>query len=99
VLTSGGRPSVPEGVECIAGLVRQAAGRIIVLPGGGISADMVGSITAATGVCECHLSARKPAGSAMQFRRDDIPMGAAAMPGEYERRVASADLVRMARQL
>lgn len=97
VLTSGGRPSVPEGLEVIAALVRQAAGRISILPGGGIRPEMVAAITAATGVNECHLSARHTQDSGMVFRREDIPMGAAAVPGEYEYKIASAGLIRLAK--
>lgn len=52
VLTSGGRPSVPEGLEVLAALTRQAAGRIIVLPGGGIRAEAVAGIVEKTGVTE-----------------------------------------------
>ncbi len=98
VLTSGGHPSVPEGLEVLAGLVRQAAGRITILPGGGIRPEMVPSIAAATGVTECHLSARHSLESPMAFRRPDIPMGATSVPGEYERKVASAALIQQARQ-
>ena len=36
LLTSGGRPSVLEGAEAIAGLVRQAEGRIEVMAAGGV---------------------------------------------------------------
>jgi copper homeostasis protein len=97
VLTSGGRPSVPDGLDVIAGLVRQAADRLTILPGGGIRAEDVRRIAAATGVTECHLSARHVLESLMQFRRPDIPMGAASAPGEYERKIASAELIRMAR--
>ena len=62
----------------------------------GIRPEMVGTIATATGVTECHLSARHTLESAMQFRRNDIPMGAAAVPGEYERKEASAALIRTA---
>lgn len=98
VLTSGGCPSVPEGVGPLAALVRQAAGRLTILPGGGIQADRVAEIAAATGVTECHLSARETLCSPMIHRRPDIPMGAASVPGEYERKIVSARLVRMAKQ-
>ncbi|HEX2747203.1 MAG TPA: copper homeostasis protein CutC [Verrucomicrobiales bacterium] len=97
VLTSGGRPSVPEGLDVIAALVRQSAGRITILPGGGIRAESVGGIVAATGVTECHLSARSPVESGMVHRRPDIPMGATAVPGEYEQKVADASLIRLAK--
>ena len=97
VLTSGGRRSVPEGLDVITGLVRAAAGRISILPGGGIRAEVVAGIVDATGVTECHLSARSPVESGMIHRRPDIPMGAGVVPGEYEQKVADAALVRLAK--
>jgi copper homeostasis protein len=97
VLTSGGHPSVPEGLGVIASLVRQAAGRLSILPGGGVRPENIASIVAATGVQECHLSARHSMESLMTFRRPDIPMGATSVPGEYECTTASVALIRQAR--
>lgn len=97
VLTSGGRPSVPEGLEVIAGFVKQAAGRLSILPGGGVRPEQVAAIANAAGVTECHLSARQSVESLMQHRRPDIPMGAVSVPGEYERKIACAALIRIAK--
>lgn len=96
VLTSGGAPDVDLGRETIAALVKQAAGRIAILPGGGVKAATVGEILAATGAGEIHLSARVREDSPMLHRRPDIPMGAKSVPGEYERAVASLEEVRLA---
>lgn len=98
VLTSGGRPSAPEGLGVIRRLVDHAAGRICILPGGGIKAEMIPDIVTATGVTECHLSARHSVESPMVFRRTDIPMGALEVPGEYTAKVASSSLIRLAKQ-
>ena len=35
----------------------------------------------------------------MTFRRPEIPMGAASVPGEYERRVTDAGIVAEAKKL
>ena len=53
LLTSGQEATCVEGIELIATLNRQAAGRIIIMPGGGITARNVRKIIAATlaGVC------------------------------------------------
>jgi copper homeostasis protein len=100
VLTSGGRPSIDDqALAKIATLVKHAAGHIAILPGGGITADSVARTAAVTEVTECHLSARESIASSMNFRREDIPMGAPVVPGEYERKVASAALIRRARGL
>ena len=99
ILTSGGMPSVMEALEVIAALVNQAAGRLDILPGGGITVDQIGEIVKATGVNQVHLSARGVLDSPMVFRRSGIPMGAAAVPGEYERKVADAPLIAKAKAL
>jgi copper homeostasis protein len=99
ILTSGGMPTVPEGLLTIASLVSEAAGRIDILPGGGIKVDHIAEIIAATGVDQVHLSARSLRESPMQFRKPDIPMGADTVPGEYERRIADAVVVAKARRI
>ncbi|WP_035611872.1 copper homeostasis protein CutC [Haloferula sp. BvORR071] len=98
ILTSGGAPSVPEGLGTISALLTQAAGRIGILPGGGIKAAQIAEIVAETGVDQVHLSARSLLESPMQFRKPEIPMGAATVAGEYERRIADAVLVAKAKQ-
>jgi copper homeostasis protein len=66
VLTSGQRASAAEGAELIRGLIERAAGRIEVLPGGGIRAGNVAEVVARTGAGQIHgsFSARRsdPAG-------------------------------------
>ncbi|WP_193210766.1 copper homeostasis protein CutC [Luteolibacter marinus] len=94
ILTSGGAPTVPEGLDAIAALVKLADARIDILPGGGIKPDQVGEILRRTGVGQIHLSARSLQESPMTFRRPEIPMGGAKVPGEYERHIA--DPVRIA---
>jgi len=97
LLTSGGAPTVLEGLDTIAALVAQAAGRLDILPGGGVKVDQIGKIIRHTGVHQVHLSARSLRESAMHFRRPEIPMGAAKVAGEYERRIADAGLVAKAK--
>lgn len=98
VLTSGGQPDVYQGIEALAALQRQADGRITILPGGGVKPERVTELVRATGVTEVHLSARVSEPSPMRYRRPDIPMGAATVPDEYERKVAAADLIRATRE-
>ncbi len=97
VLTSGGKPNVMEGLEEIAGLMEQAVGRIGILPGGGVTVEQIREIVARTGVDQVHLSARSVRESAMVFRKPEVAMGATVIFGEYERKVADAEVVRVAR--
>lgn len=55
VLTSGQHATAWDGREVIAALVRQAAGRIAVMAGGGITETNVAALIAATGVREVHV--------------------------------------------
>lgn len=57
VLTSGGAPRVGEGRAAIADLVRQAAGRIQIMAGGGLKIDEISDLIC-SGVDAIHMSAR-----------------------------------------
>jgi copper homeostasis protein len=54
VLTSGGAPTAPEGVDIIAALVDQARDRISIVAGGGIREHNVSDVIRRTGVREVH---------------------------------------------
>ncbi len=58
VLTSGGRATAREGADRIRALVERAAGRIEILPGGGIREDNVEDLVRRTGCAAVHLSRR-----------------------------------------
>ena len=90
VLTSGQEASVLEGLPLIASLVRQAAGRIVVMPGGGITARNIDRIIAGSGATELHFAAMQPVESAMRFRREHVFMGGELRAPEYARAVTSA---------
>ena len=60
VLTSGGAPGAPQGVDVIAGLVEQSAGRISVMAGAGLNPGNVADVIARTGVREVHGSCGAP---------------------------------------
>lgn len=59
VLTSGGAASALVGRPQLAALVRQAAGRIRVMPGAGITPATLPAVAAGTGAQEFHASARQ----------------------------------------
>ena len=94
MLTSGRKPTALEGADCIASLLRQAAGRIVILAGGGISAETLPPLLARAEVSEVHFSARVPLASAMTYRNPECLMGKAYQPDEYSQRVTDAQRVR-----
>ncbi|MCA8948772.1 MAG: copper homeostasis protein CutC [Planctomycetes bacterium] len=93
VLTSGQAASAAVGADRIAELVAAAAGGITVMAGAGVRPDNAAEIVRRTGCRELHLSATAWRASAMRFRRDGVPMGVTAPPGEYARRVTDPDAV------
>lgn len=92
VLTSGLAPSALEGAETLRQLNRQAAGRITILAGGGVTPANALEILSATGVTELHASAKTTVGSLMQFRRGSVSMGAADRD-EYSRQETDTSVV------
>jgi copper homeostasis protein len=94
VLTSGQEASCLEGLELIAELQKQAAGRIVVMPGGGITPRNVRRLVSATGVSEVHLSARSPVESRMTFRNSRCFMGGTLRPPEFSWKTTDEAAVR-----
>ena len=89
LLTSGQEPSVLEGAPLIRRLIEQAAGRLIVMPGGGITARNVGRILQETGASEIHFAALSEAPSGMAHRNPHVFMGGELRPAEYARLVTT----------
>jgi copper homeostasis protein len=93
VLTSGGAPDVTRGMAEIARMVQAAKGRIVIMPGGGVSADNIVDLAHATGAGEFHSSARTSLQSPVQFRKQGIAMG--DIPdSEYKRYIVREESVR-----
>lgn len=60
VLAAGHARTAEEGIETLARLVLRAAGRTVILPGGGVRAHNVQRIIQETGVTEVHARAAEP---------------------------------------
>lgn len=93
VLTSGQEPTVLEGLDLIAELVRRAAGRIIVMPGGGITEWTMGRIAEASGAAELHFASLEPREGRMVHRNSRVFMGGTLRPPEYSQDVTRAESV------
>jgi copper homeostasis protein len=59
ILTSGGKKSVSEGIETILAMHDAAGGKISIMPGGGINADVFAQVYRPV-ISEYHLSGRIP---------------------------------------
>jgi copper homeostasis protein len=94
LLTSGQEPSVLEGVELIAELVRRAGDDIIIMPGAGITEKNLPRIMRETGAKEFHVTGSAPVQSTMEFRNERCFMGKALYPPEFSLKVTNADKIR-----
>jgi copper homeostasis protein len=95
VLTSGPEATVLEGLPLIVELMKRIGDRIIVMPGGGVTARNVERIVAAAHPREIHFAALEPITSRMRFRREHVFMGGELRPPEYDRLGASAAAIRL----
>ena len=94
VLTSGQEPSALEGLPLVVELAKRAGDRIIVMPGGGITARNVERIVATAKPREIHFAALDTIESRMRFRRPHVFMGGELRPPEYDRPDTSQALIR-----
>jgi copper homeostasis protein len=84
ILTSGQEPSVIEGLDLIAELVRRAGDRAIIMPGGGTERN-IKKVVAQSGVREVHVTGTTSVESSMRFRNPRVFMGGELRPPEYTR--------------
>ncbi len=85
LLTSGQAPGVLEGAPLIRQLIERSAGRIVIMPGGDISARNVTRIVNETGAEEIHFAALELEPGPMRYRNPDVFMGGTLRPPEYDR--------------
>lgn len=89
VLTSGQAATAEAGIPLLKELVEQAGGRIVVMPGCGVTPENAGRILAETGATEIHASARAAWPSLMKFRHPGVSMG---KPGADEYATKETDV-------
>ena len=70
ILTSGREADAGRGIPLIKALVERAGERVIIMPGGGVSAENIARIEKETGAKEFHLSARSVVHSEMAYRNE-----------------------------
>lgn len=92
VMTSGQAESAASGADTIADLVRHAAGRIEVMPAGGIDHQSVGEIVTRTGCNQVHAGLRAVSRDTSGAGRPEIRFGRVTptVEGEFDRTDASA---------
>lgn len=96
ILTSGLHNTAPEGVEVLRELVMQAAGRIRIMAGSGVSADNA-EVLLEAGVDALHLSGKAFRDSGMVYRNPAVSMGGVPGISEYEIVYCDEEKVRRAK--
>lgn len=97
ILTSGQRQSAWEGRDVIRRLICQSEGRIDIMAGGGVSAEVIERLYPVTGGSSYHMSGKIVSDSAMRYRKEGVSMGFPFM-SEYEIWRTSEEKVREALQ-
>lgn len=72
ILTSGLKSAAPDGSALLNELVRQANGRIIIMPGAGVNSSNIAKLRTDTDAVEFHSSARRIAMNPVTFLNADV---------------------------
>ncbi len=96
ILTSGQEATAEAGIPLLKELVRQAAGRLIIMPGCGVNAGNIARIAQETDACEFHFSGRSPVESGMRYRNPKVSMGGTVKIEEYQNDVTNPAKVQAA---
>ncbi|MDR0506333.1 MAG: copper homeostasis protein CutC [Dysgonamonadaceae bacterium] len=72
ILTSGGYDTVIEGADVISQLIKKADGRIIIMPGSGVTPENAPDLIQKTGLTELHGTFRSYYQSNMQYRNTQL---------------------------
>lgn len=93
ILTSGGMPTAPEGVEMISKMVAKANGRIIIMAGCGVRPENGKWLVEQTGVTELHGTFQGEVSSLMNFKNAAI-QSASLVVDEWSYQVTDSDKVK-----
>ena len=96
ILTSGQEPNAVKGIPLLKELVKQADGRIIIMPGCGVNPNNILQIAEETGASEFHFSGRSTYESGMIYRNPKVSMGGTVKIEEYEKDVTNPEIVKAA---
>jgi copper homeostasis protein len=94
LLTSGQKKTAFEGSVLINKLIKQAQGRIIIMPGSGVDETNIAGLAKNTGACEFHLTGRKLIDSEMTFRQQGLSMGGSTGNNDFTRKIADTEKIK-----
>lgn len=96
ILTSGQEENAVKGIPLLKELVKQADGRIIIMPGCGVNPSNILQIAEETGASEFHFSGRSTYESGMIYRNPKVSMGGTVKIEEYAKDITNPDIVKAA---
>ncbi|BAX82027.1 copper homeostasis protein CutC [Labilibaculum antarcticum] len=94
ILTSGGEQTAVLGQDLLKDLVEKASGRIVIMPGSGISHENILSLKKHTGAEEFHCSAKSLVRGKMEYQNPKIAMGGEEKVPEFEFYEADSQKIR-----
>lgn len=94
ILTSGQQAAAEQGIDLITDLVKQADGRIKIMPGSGINPTNIKTIVTQSGATEFHFSGKTSQPSQMTYRNLNLSMGGQDDASEYDITIADEDIIR-----
>ena len=83
ILTSGQKNNCLDGSPLLAELVEKSAGRIHIMAGAGVNADVIVPIYEKTGITDYHMTGKVLLDSEMKYRKEGVSMGLPSL-SEYE---------------
>lgn len=83
ILTSGQAPDCIKGKEVLKKLIRQADGRIEILVGSGVNAEVIRQLAGEIHASSFHMTGKKMIRSDMEYRNRQVHMGLPGI-GEYD---------------
>ena len=83
ILTSGGEANVMSGIIKLKELVEKYNDKIIIMPGSGINERNIEYIKDIVKANEYHMTANKTVNSLMEYKNENVFMGAALRPPEF----------------
>ena len=92
VLSSGGKRTSYEGLETLAKMNEAAAGRITIMPGGGVNAGNIKEILAVSGAGEIHFSGSETFQSDMVYR-EGVSFTPQELGGDFTRSESSVEKI------
>ncbi len=94
ILTSGQQSTAKQGLDLIVELVKQADGRIKIMPGSGINPTNIKTIVTHSGASEFHFSGKTSQPSQMTYRNLNLSMGGQDDASEYDITIADEATIR-----